>query len=123
MHLVSVLLALIGLTTNPAQGTNGMNLEGYGSVSVGAEYEITHALALRAGFNKAKNPVPDGCLNALFPAIVEDHVALGWGYVFGNSLLGFGITMAFNKNSTNPGTGVTSGRKQINWQIMFDQNF
>ncbi|WP_456465158.1 OmpP1/FadL family transporter [Desulfurobacterium sp.] len=76
--------------------------------ALGAEYQATEALTLRAGFNYAKSPldnvaaasnatqtisVPDlaarynnyqiGVLNALgFPAITETHLTLGAGYKF-----------------------------------------
>jgi len=50
---------------------------------IGAQYMITPTVALRAGFNYAKNPVPDSTLNYLFPAITEKHYTLGVGWNIG----------------------------------------
>ena len=97
--------------------------------SLGGAYKPTDPLTLRAGFNFAKNPVPDSYLNALFPAIVESHLTFGLGYEFSQaSLLNLSLTTAFKKEQTNPGNdstipAVTSSHSQLNWMIMYSHNF
>jgi len=54
-------------------------------LALGAAYEVNETLRLRAGFNRASNPVPETYLNALFPAIVEQHLTAGAGYKIGQS--------------------------------------
>ena len=54
-------------------------------LALGAAYEVSEVLHLRAGFNRASNPVPESYLNALFPAIVEQHLTAGAGYKIGQS--------------------------------------
>jgi long-chain fatty acid transport protein len=51
------------------------------SIGVGAEYMVSDALALRAGFNYASNPVPENTLIPIFPAVVETHITFGAGYL------------------------------------------
>jgi long-chain fatty acid transport protein len=48
-------------------------------IMLGAAYKLTDPLTIRAGFNYARNPVPDSTLNALFPAIEKTHYTLGAG--------------------------------------------
>ena len=56
--------------------------------AIGAEYQATKALTLRAGFNYAKSPIDDDDLNAnvVAPAIVETHVTVGASYEFTKNL-------------------------------------
>ena len=49
-------------------------------VALGGAYQLDEAWTLRAGYNHASNPIPDGTVNPLFPAIVKDHYAAGFGY-------------------------------------------
>ena len=51
-------------------------------VNLGAAWEATPALTLRAGVNVGDNPIPDAFVNPLFPATVERHLTLGLGYRF-----------------------------------------
>ena len=61
------------------------NWEDQTVLALGASCEVSEALRLRAGFNRASNPVPETYLNALFPAIVEQHLTMGAGYSVGQS--------------------------------------
>jgi long-chain fatty acid transport protein len=98
-------------------------------ISLGGAYQVNDALVVRAGFNKAANPIPNQYLNALFPAIVEKHLTLGLGYAFNKmSSVNFALSKAFKKEATNPGNGstipaVTSSMSQLNWQIMYSHLF
>jgi long-chain fatty acid transport protein len=49
-------------------------------VALGGAYQLGDAWTLRAGYNHASNPIPDGTVNPLFPAIVKDHYTAGFGY-------------------------------------------
>ncbi|MEY4732785.1 MAG: hypothetical protein RLZZ464_851 [Pseudomonadota bacterium] len=49
-------------------------------VALGGAYQLDDAWTLRAGYNHASNPIPDGTVNPLFPAIVKDHYTAGFGY-------------------------------------------
>jgi long-chain fatty acid transport protein len=54
--------------------------------AVGTQYQLTDALAVRAGFNHAKAPINEADVfnNLAFPAVVEDHLTLGATYRFGD---------------------------------------
>lgn len=94
-------------------------------LSLGAEWQASKAVTLRAGFNHGSNPVPDSFLNALFPAIVENHATIGLGYELGaRSSVNISIMRGFNSEATNPGNGVTvpsvtSAHAQLNSQLMY----
>ena len=72
----------------------------------------------------AANPVPDAYLNALFPAIVENHLTVGVGYKVAEAgtfdiSLAKGLTAEF----TNPGSGVESTHGQLNLQLIYTHLF
>jgi long-chain fatty acid transport protein len=98
-------------------------------VSVGGAFRTTDQLTLRAGYNYGKDPVPDAYLNALFPAIVENHATFGAGYAFTDAIRGdASLVYAFTKKATNPGNGSTipaveSEHGQLNWAVMLGYNF
>jgi long-chain fatty acid transport protein len=105
------------------------NWEDQTVISVGGAYQVTDPLTVRAGFNTSANPVPDNCLNALFPAIVESHLTLGGGYQFNQtSSVDVSMTLAFETEQTNPGVGttippVTASHSQLNWMVMYSHRF
>jgi long-chain fatty acid transport protein len=51
---------------------------------VGGQYQVNDKLAVRAGYNYGKNPVPDNKLQPLFPATPEQHITAGFGYTVDN---------------------------------------
>ncbi len=57
-----------------------MNWEDQITFGLGAEYMATEALALRFGFNYGADPVPENTVIPIFPAVVESHITLGFGY-------------------------------------------
>jgi len=97
--------------------------------SMGGAYDLSERFQMRAGFNHAQNPVPDACLNVLFPAIVENHLTMGLGLqVSETSRLDFAVSRAFEKQCTNPGLNqvapsVTSRHSQTNSQVMYSFGF
>jgi long-chain fatty acid transport protein len=98
-------------------------------VALGGAVEATDKLTVRAGYNYGKNPVPDKYLNALFPAIVENHATFGAGYKITDAVSGdASFAYAFTKNATNPGNGSTipqveSEHGQLNWMVMLGYQF
>jgi len=92
--------------------------------SLGAAYQVTPAWALRAGYNYAKNPVPDSTVNPLFPAIIERHYTAGLGYdISDHQQLDFSLTYAPEVDVTNTTDGTRITHSQLNWQLMYSHNF
>jgi long-chain fatty acid transport protein len=90
---------------------------------IGAGYMVTEKTTLRFGYNYGENPVPDKYLNALFPAIVENHLTGGIGYdIDKNSGVDFSLVYAPEVEATS-GSGVTSTHSQLNWQLMYSYIF
>ena len=97
-------------------------------LALGGSYRLNDAITLRAGINRAADPIPASYLNALFPAIVENHITAGLGYQKGAASVDLSITRASQAQSTNPGNGstvppVTSTHSQLNWQLMASYRF
>jgi long-chain fatty acid transport protein len=98
-------------------------------LQLGVSHQVNEALTLRAGASFASNPIPDSTLNYLFPAIIEDHVTLGFGYAFDkNNSINFALSYAPEVKQTNPGvTGVMPAvevsHSQTNWQFMYSRLF
>jgi long-chain fatty acid transport protein len=90
---------------------------------LGASYKATQELTLRGGINIANNPIPDNYLNALFPAIVKTHYALGGGYAF-NKVASVDLSYTYApKVSAMAGSTVESQHGQQNWQFMYSHRF
>lgn len=93
-------------------------------VSLGVAYKPTAALTLRAGANLADNPIPDETMHYLFPAIVENHYTVGFGYDFSKtSALNFSLTYAPEVSQTNSMMGYKVDHSQTNWQLMYTHRF
>lgn len=91
---------------------------------LGAAYRMDDKLSLRAGLNISKNPVPDTYLNALFPAIVKNHITLGAGYAFTKaSTLDFALSHAPRVSATSGVSGVTTSHAQDNWQLVYGYRY
>lgn len=68
-------------------------------IRTGAEYDVSNAVVLRAGYAYGSNPVPSSTIFALFPAIVQHHATLGASVKLSNA---FAINAAYEyafKNS------------------------
>jgi len=92
-------------------------------ISLGAAFKPSEKLVLRAGLNLSANPVPDTYLNALFPAIEENHFALGAGYqVTDNSWINLSTTIV-PEVSAEAGSQVTSKHSQNNYQLTYAITF
>ena len=87
---------------------------------LGAAYRMTDALTLRGGLNMANNPVPDTYLNALFPAIIKNHVTAGFGYIIDrNSHLDLAFSYAAKMTATSGATGIATSHEQYNGQLVY----
>lgn len=64
----------LGADNGPGFGWQDMTV-----YKVGASYQASKDLTLRAGYNHGKQPIPNGetFLNILSPGVVEDHLTLG----------------------------------------------
>ncbi len=92
-------------------------------ISLGGQFKATDKLTLRAGVNLADNPVPDEYLNALFPAIIENHVTAGLGYAFNpKNKIGLAMAYAPEVDATND-MGVTSSHSQLTWRANYVHRF
>ena len=78
-----------------------MHWENRTAVSVGCKYQLLPQLTLLAGYNHGASPVPSSALNALFPAIVEDHATLGAKYKLGDWTLLAGVEIVPEATQTN----------------------
>jgi long-chain fatty acid transport protein len=90
---------------------------------LGAAYQTTEELVLRAGVNIANNPIPDTYENPLFPATIKNHVMLGAGYAINKAnSVDASFTYAPEVEVTN-GQNVTTSHSQMNSQIMYSLRF
>lgn len=116
--------------TYTSQGIGGtvsfamdQNWEDQTVYSLGAQYALNPEMMLRAGANISDNPIPNTYLNALFPAIVEDHYMAGFGYTFSKaSSVDFSFTYAPEVSAT-AASGVISTHAQTNWQFLYSYRY
>lgn len=100
-------------------------------LALGLAYKFTDAFTGRIGYNHGKNPIPDEFVNYLWPAIVEDHYTVGFGYAISTqSQINFGLS--YVPEMTVTGTGplppfgngsMTIDHSQVNWQLMYSYTF
>ena len=92
-------------------------------IELGGAFKATDMVTLRAGYNHGSNPIPDKYLNALFPAIVEDHITAGLGLDFNEaSSLNAALSFALENDAT-AGSGVISEHSQFSWQLMYTYKY
>lgn len=88
----------------------------------GTSFDVSDAFTLRAGVNISESPVKDEYLSPLFPAIIENHVTLGFGYNNG----GFRFDVAFEKaleaSQTNNNTNQMENPFGPGVEVKHDQN-
>lgn len=92
-------------------------------LSLGLSYKLSKALTGRIGYNHGSNPIPDELVNYLWPATMEDHYTVGFGYAFTpKSELNFALSVVpeVTVEGTGPmNTGFTIEHSQVNWQLMY----
>lgn len=100
-------------------------------LSLGLAYQFSEAFTGRIGYNHGKNPIPNENVNYLWPAIMEDHYTVGFGYAFSKqSELNFALSVAPETSVTGTGPtppngngGMTIEHSQVNWQLMYSYKF
>ena len=100
-------------------------------VSLGLAYQFNEAFTGRIGYNYGKNPIPDENVSYLWPAIVENHYTVGFGYAFSKqSEVNFALSYAPEVSVTGTGPampmgngGMTIEHSQMNWQLMYSYKF
>jgi len=103
---------------------------------LGASYRVNDALTVRFGANLSDNPVPNNRVHPLFPATIEKHYTMGFGYMFSKqSALDFALSYApkvsvigtQNTGAAGSGIGGNNGIKithsQLNWQLQYGYRF
>ena len=104
-----------------------MNWDDQTVFMLGTQYKITPHIALRAGFNYGKNPVPSDTLNYLFPAISETHYTLGIGWDMGGGhTLSGSLMYAPTVEQTGTGmmnSGLTMSHSQFGWGMNYNYSF
>lgn len=95
-------------------------------VALGGAYQLDEAWTLRAGYNHASNPIPDGTVNPLFPAIVKDHYTAGFGYkvskaVSVDAAISHAPTVTVVNTSGQMPLTISHG--QTNYQMMFSYRY
>ena len=93
-------------------------------VAMGAAYQVNEQLILRGGYNHGDNPVPNSFVNALFPATVESHYTLGFGYLFdAKQQLNFSLMRGKQSTVKNSQTLIETSHSQLNWQLMYSYQY
>lgn len=93
-------------------------------VMLGVAYKTTDKLTLRAGANLSSNPIPNDLVNPLFPAIVENHYSVGFGYVLNpTSDVNFSFVYAPEVTVASAATGMSFDHGQMSWQLLYSKRF
>ncbi|HUY03756.1 MAG TPA: outer membrane protein transport protein [Rhodocyclaceae bacterium] len=99
---------------------------------LGAAYKYNDAMTLRFGTNVANNPIPDGYVSPLFPAIMKTHYTFGLGYAFskassfdGSIVYSPKVTVTNNAGAVAPGfaNNQTISLGGASWQMMYSHRF
>jgi len=96
-------------------------------VKLGAQWQVSPGWALRAGYSKGKQPIPETevLFNILAPAVVEQHVSLGaTGKLGQNKEFSFAVTRALSHSVTGPNPLEAPGQQTITlrmdqWDLEF----
>lgn len=86
-----------GVGVDPATGqARGLGWKDINTFAIGAQYQATPALALRVGFNRTDNAIPDSSafFNVASPSIWGDHYCAGLGYAIDRN---FSLDLAYYK--------------------------
>ena len=100
----------------PRHRTFDMAWEDQWVFAIGVEYAMNAKHTLRAGYNYGKSPVPDDNLNPLFPAIVEQHLTLGYGLTHGQWGVNLAYEHAFENTQVNNNPTSRSTRSARGWK-------
>ncbi|MDH5446713.1 MAG: outer membrane protein transport protein [Gammaproteobacteria bacterium] len=113
-----------GFANKTMNATMPQNWDDQTVIQVGAAYAVSQDMTVRAGINKADNPIPANTVNYLFPAIIEEHYTAGIGYNLSKQQgINFAMSYAPEVSATNSQTNVTTTHSQMSWQLMYSQGF
>lgn len=107
-----------------------MNWEDQWVYALGVEYSLNPVHTVRAGYNYGKSPVPDDYLSPLFPAIVEQHVTMGYGLDLGAWEFDLAYELGLENGQTNdnasqaanpfgPGITVDHSQNTVHFQTSY----
>jgi long-chain fatty acid transport protein len=103
--------------------TMPQNWDDQNVVSVGLGFKATDKLTLRAGYNRASNPIPNSTVHYLFPATVEQHYTAGFGYDLNpNAAINFSLAVVPGVKAT-ASDGSVIDHSQTSWQLMYSHKF
>ena len=81
-------------------------------LALGLSYKFNDAFTGRVGYNYGKNPIPDEFVNYLWPAIVEGHYTVGFGYAINKqSEVNFGLSYVPEVSVTGTGPPADGQRR------------
>ena len=85
---------LLGASNGPGFGWHNMT-----TYKIGASYEVSRSLTVRAGFATGRQPIPSNetLMNIIFPAVVQDHATLGATWTMGSVEITGGYMHAFKQ--------------------------
>ena len=94
-------------------------------VKAGITWGATDRLTLRSGISHGNSPIDgqNGFANALFPAIMETHLACGASYAFDRFKLNFAYVHALDASVTDRATGTSISMYQNSLTIGAGWNF
>jgi long-chain fatty acid transport protein len=103
-------VASVGNPSMPVAPLGAANGPGFGwkdidVVKIGAAWQMTNALTLRAGYNKGDNPITsaDVTFNILAPGVMKDHYTAGFTYALDKtSEISGALMVAKRQNVTGP---------------------
>lgn len=107
----------------PDQG--GYGWENQWVFSVGAQYELTERLSMRAGYNYGASPIKSDVVyaNALSPLISEHHIGIGAGYKINEHWrIDGGYLHIINNRLSDNGQGDALSRSGANTDISLGVN-
>ncbi|MCC6917513.1 outer membrane protein transport protein [Nitrosomonas sp.] len=104
---------------NWAMTASGPFVQGFGwrdiwTVSLGAQYKVTPAFAVRAGYNYGGSPISSGqqFFNVFAPAIVRHHLTAGAGYEL-TRRLGLNVSYYHAFSAEQSGTFISDGTGMV----------
>ena len=88
----------------PTGALRGVGMQSIFAVALGAQYQMTDALSLRAGYSWSENPIPSSqaSANAASPLILQNSLSLGASYQLTDA---FVVSMAYMHSFENSITG------------------
>jgi long-chain fatty acid transport protein len=119
------------MTFESAQGLGTMgftmpqNWKDQTVLSLGGAYKVDDLWTVRAGYSHSTNPIPDGFVHPLFPAIVTDHYTAGFGYKISKGVSLDAAVSYAPKVTVSAGMlgGAPITHSQTNYQMMLSYRY